>query len=90
MKSPAHVARTVWKHGSWAAAELARRGRPRHLVFFCGDTLGDDLMCTAVLRELRERGERGVWKAAATSRAAATARSGDRAGTGMAGMGLAD
>ena len=61
MKSPAHVARTVWKHGSWAAAELARRGRPRHLVFFCGDTLGDDLMCTAVLRELRERGERGVW-----------------------------
>jgi hypothetical protein len=61
MKSPAHVVRTVLKHGSWVARELRRRGRPRHLVYFCGDTLGDDLMCTAVLREFRKRGRPGVW-----------------------------
>ena len=61
MKSPTHIASTVWTHGSWVAGELAHRGRPRHLVYFCGDTLGDDLMCTAVLREMRKRGRRGVW-----------------------------
>ena len=57
MKSPVHVARTLLKHGAWTVGELARRGLPRDLVFFCGDTLGDDLMCTAILHEMRRRGD---------------------------------
>lgn len=61
MKSATHIARTVWTHGAWVAGELARRGRPRHLVHFYGRTPGDDLMCTVVLRELKKRGRRGVW-----------------------------
>ena len=52
--------RALLRHGSWAAAEL-RRGRPRHLVHFYGNTPGDDLMCTAVLHEMRRRGARGLW-----------------------------
>ena len=60
-KTPAHVVRTVLNHGSWVAGELTRRGWPRHLVHFYGYTPGDDLMCTAVLREMRRRGRRGVW-----------------------------
>ena len=61
MKSPAHVARLVWNHGAWVAGELTRRGWPRHLVRFYGETPGDDLMCTVVLREMRKRGRRRVW-----------------------------
>jgi len=60
-KSPADVARAVLKHGAWATAELVRAGRPRHVVHFYGRSLGDDLMCTAVLREMRRRGYRSVW-----------------------------
>src|SRR6185369_2525945 len=60
-KSPADVARLVLKHGAWATAELVRSGRPRHVVHFYGRSLGDDLMCTAVLREMRRRGYRSVW-----------------------------
>jgi len=60
-KSPADVARVVLKHGAWATAELVRSGRPRHVVHFYGRSLGDDLMCTAVLREMRRRGYRSVW-----------------------------
>ncbi|GJG87924.1 hypothetical protein tb265_31050 [Gemmatimonadetes bacterium T265] len=61
MKTPAHLARIAWQHGGWMTTELLRRGRPRHLVYFHGYTLGDDLMCTAVLREMRRRRYRGVW-----------------------------
>ncbi|MES2523949.1 MAG: glycosyltransferase family 9 protein [Gemmatimonadota bacterium] len=61
LKSKVRVARALWDHGAWATRELARRGWPRNLVHFYGDTPGDDLMCTAILRELRERGERGIW-----------------------------
>lgn len=61
MKTPAHLARTAWAHGSWVTAELARGGVPRYLVHFWGHTPGDDLMCTAVLREGRQRGRRGQW-----------------------------
>jgi hypothetical protein len=43
------------------AGELTRRGRPRNLVHFYGDTPGDDLMCTVVLHEMRKRGWPGVW-----------------------------
>ena len=60
-KSPADVARAVLKHGAWATAELVRGGRPRHVLHFYGRSLGDDLMCTAVLREMRRRGYRSVW-----------------------------
>jgi hypothetical protein len=60
-KSPADVARIVLKHGAWATAELVRGGRPRHVVHFYGKSLGDDLMCTAVLREMRRRGYRSIW-----------------------------
>jgi hypothetical protein len=60
-KSPGDVARVVMRHGAWATAELVRRGRPRHVVRFYGDTPGDDLMCTAVLREMRRRGYRSIW-----------------------------
>jgi len=59
--SPANVARVVLKHGAWATAELVRSGRPRHVVHFYGKSLGDDLLCTAVLREMRRRGYRSVW-----------------------------
>lgn len=61
VKSPAHLVRTAWQYAPWAAGELLRNGRPQHLVYFYGKTPGDDLMCTAVLRELRKRGARGVW-----------------------------
>lgn len=60
-KSPSDVARVVLKHGAWATAELFRRGRPGHVVRFFGKTPGDDLMCTAVLREMRRRGYRSIW-----------------------------
>lgn len=61
MKTPAHLVRTLWNYGPWVAGELARHGRPRHLVHFYGETPGDDLMCTVVLREMRKRGRRGIW-----------------------------
>jgi hypothetical protein len=60
-KSPADVARVVLKHGAWATAELVRGGRPRHVLHFYGSSPGDDLMCTAVLREMRRRGYRSLW-----------------------------
>jgi hypothetical protein len=60
-RTPVDVARVVWEHAAWAAGELVRRGRPRELVHFYGQTPGDDLMCTAVLREMRRRGHRDVW-----------------------------
>ena len=61
MKTPADLARIVLSHGTWAAGELTRRGRPRHLVHFYGETPGDDLMCTVPLREMRRRGRHGIW-----------------------------
>jgi hypothetical protein len=60
-RNPAHVARVMWDHAAWAASELVRHGRPRELVHFYGQTPGDDLMCTAVLHEMRRRGRRDIW-----------------------------
>ncbi|HEV7993053.1 MAG TPA: glycosyltransferase family 9 protein [Gemmatimonadaceae bacterium] len=60
-RTPVQVARVMWDHAAWAAGELMRRGRPRELVHFYGHTPGDDLMCTAVLHEMRRRGRRDVW-----------------------------
>lgn len=45
--------RVAWK--------LARFGRPRRLVLFGPVSLGDDLLCTAIFREWRQRGERDLW-----------------------------
>jgi hypothetical protein len=45
--------RVAWK--------LARYGRPRRLVLFGPVSIGDDLMCTAIFREWRRRGENGSW-----------------------------
>lgn len=45
--------RVAWK--------LARYGRPRRLVLFGPVSLGDDLLCTAIFREWRERRERDLW-----------------------------
>lgn len=56
----AKLIRALLRHGTWAAGELTR-GRPRQMVHFYGNTPGDDLMCTAVLHELRRRGGRGLW-----------------------------
>ena len=45
---------------AFASRTLLDLGRPRHLLLF-GNALGDDLLCTVPLRELRARGERGLW-----------------------------
>jgi ADP-heptose:LPS heptosyltransferase len=54
----------ILKHKSktlgWYARTLARHGRPNTVLFF-GEAPGDDLLCTVVLRELRQRGHGGVW-----------------------------
>lgn len=49
-----------WRRGWWALRQFARHGRPSLLIHFDGG-LGDDLMLTAVFRELRARGGRGHW-----------------------------
>lgn len=45
--------RVAWK--------IARYGRPRRLVLFGPVSLGDDLLCTALFRAWRQRGERDLW-----------------------------
>jgi hypothetical protein len=44
-----------------ATATLARHGRPDLLVNAIGAGIGDDLLCTAMFRELRRRGEDNFW-----------------------------
>ena len=41
--------------------KLARYGRPRHVVLFGPVSLGDDVLCTAVLHELRRRSAQRLW-----------------------------
>lgn len=43
------------------AARLLRHGIPRRLVLFGPLSLGDDLLCTAIFRELRRRGQDRLW-----------------------------
>jgi len=43
------------------AWKLARRGRPGRLVLFGHVSIGDDLLCTTLLRECRRRGETDIW-----------------------------
>lgn len=45
---------------AWGCRQLAKHGIPRLLLTF-GVAIGDDLLCTIVLRELRKRDSRGVW-----------------------------
>lgn len=47
-------------YGGWAAYTLARYGRPRALIFYNGG-IGDDLLCTTVARELRNRTSGKIW-----------------------------
>jgi hypothetical protein len=44
--------------GLWSAS--LKYGEPETLLYF-GIAPGDDLLCTAVLRELKKRGQRNVW-----------------------------
>jgi hypothetical protein len=44
-------------HAPRLAWQLARSGVPKRALLFGPRSLGDDLLCTAVLREARERGE---------------------------------
>ncbi len=41
-------------------SDVARHGLPGHIIYF-GGSLGDNLLCTAIFRELRKRGRRGLW-----------------------------
>lgn len=43
------------------AWQLARHGRPQRLVLFGHVSIGDDLLCTALLHECRRRGENNLW-----------------------------
>jgi hypothetical protein len=53
LRRAAAAPRVTWK--------LARLGRPRRMVLFGPVSLGDDLLCTAIFREWRQRGERNLW-----------------------------
>jgi hypothetical protein len=44
-----------------AAAMLARHGRPAMFINAVGAGIGDDMLCTAVFRELRRRGQHDFW-----------------------------
>ena len=44
-----------------AIASLTRYGRPDLLVHVIGAGIGDDLLCTAIFRELRLRGHHNFW-----------------------------
>ena len=43
------------------AWRIAHLGRPGRLIVFGHVSIGDDLLCTALLRECRRRGETGLW-----------------------------
>jgi len=52
--------RRAFAYGGWAAYTLARHGRPRKLLSYNGG-IGDDLLCTTVARELKNRNSGRVW-----------------------------
>jgi ADP-heptose:LPS heptosyltransferase len=45
---------------AWEAGHVIRWGRPSLVVTY-GDGFGDHLLCTALFRELRKRGQSGLW-----------------------------
>jgi hypothetical protein len=57
-----HRRQFVDKTGAMARCLQAsiRSGLPQRYVYF-GHAMGDDLMCTVVLRELRQRGQQRLW-----------------------------
>lgn len=59
MKSVYNIAR-AFPHSLWAAYTLARYGWPRKFVFY-NSGVGDDLLCTTVVRELYKRKSGKVW-----------------------------
>lgn len=55
--------RRVWRDLYWWRKDCQTRVRYRgveHVVFFGGDGIGDELLCSTPLHELRRRGERGL------------------------------
>lgn len=50
----------AFRHSAWAAYALARYGWPQKLIFY-NSGIGDDLLCTTVARELRNRNIGGIW-----------------------------
>jgi ADP-heptose:LPS heptosyltransferase len=54
---------TLWqsrKHCRWFAQVALARGWPERILHF-GVGPGDDLLCTAVMRELKKRGHKKIW-----------------------------
>ncbi len=45
---------------AWEAGHVMRWGRPSLVVAY-GDGFGDHLLCTSLFRELRKRGQSGLW-----------------------------
>jgi ADP-heptose:LPS heptosyltransferase len=48
------------KEGAWFVRTALRRGRPDRIIHF-GIGPGDDLLCTAVIREMKKRGHKKIW-----------------------------
>jgi hypothetical protein len=48
------------RSAAWYAKAALHYRRPGHAIYF-GDSLGDNLLCTAVARELHRRGVKGIW-----------------------------
>jgi hypothetical protein len=55
-----HVGKNVYFFGAGALLFASGAGLPNVVLFF-GIAPGDDLLCTAVLRELRKRGRGAIW-----------------------------
>jgi hypothetical protein len=58
-----HNLRWAWEKAFQFAQStyiIARYGRPDLLLYYDGG-IGDELLCTIVLRELRKRGQRNIW-----------------------------
>jgi|SRR5579862_6886452 len=53
----------AFRHSAWAACALARYGWPQKLIFY-NSGIGDDLLCTTVARELRNRNSGTIWTGA--------------------------
>lgn len=58
-----HQASAIWRFRgrfTWALKIAMKKGRPETLVYF-GISPGDDLLCTAVLHELKNRNHKKIW-----------------------------
>jgi hypothetical protein len=55
-----YYTRTKVRSALWTAATVIRHGRPKLLLAF-GGGIGDHILCTAVLHELRQRSQKSIW-----------------------------